>query len=172
MNSAKLLHQHLDPPSPLQTASVRGLVHSFRSTLAHLPAFRRTTTMLHCPLAIQAFLSSSAKSLQKWYDPRSPATHEFTATARSASSLLIRFAASPHASDGRFTAAQQQWLSDALVGALAIQWHVTTRDGDTANRVLGEELTVYAGCVVCFREVVDVVLIPCRHMLVCEVSCS
>lgn len=32
-----------------------------------------------------------------------------------------------------------------------------------------EEMMVDAGCIICCAELVDIVLMPCRHMVVCEV---
>lgn len=38
--------------------------------------------------------------------------------------------------------------------------------------VTAGELVTDAGCVVCYEEVVETVLMPCRHMVVCKVGMS
>lgn len=33
-----------------------------------------------------------------------------------------------------------------------------------------EEMTANVGCIICFAEVVDTLLMPCRHLVLCGVS--
>lgn len=93
--------------------------------------------------------------------------HRYSGTALSAASLLTDFASSPLAPDGRFSAAQKHTLHAALVGVLVIRARAWAPDGLPLTE---DELMVDAGCVVCCTDVVDVLLMPCRHMVVCEVS--
>lgn len=44
------------------------------------------------------------------------------------------------------------------------------RDGGVGEAVEGNEMMVDAACVICYAEVVDTVLMPCRHMVVCGVG--
>lgn len=129
-----------------------------------IPCFSRFTATLH---NIRRFLSSPIRALLAWYDSPQPDVHRYSGTALSAASLLTGFASSPLAPDGRFSAAQKHTLHAALVGVLVIRARAWARDG---LPLTGDELMVDAGCVVCCTEIVDVLLMPCRHMVVCEVS--
>lgn len=108
-----------------------------------------------------------AKTLYRWYTSLlGPRPHDLTTAALSASTLLSTFAASAAGSNG---AAQKQRLNAALVELLAIRAKVRARDGEAGMRVLSDEMTIDAGCIICCAEVVDTVLMPCRHMVVCGV---
>lgn len=155
-----MIHRWLNgasPPSPT-AASVQP------QRFTALPSFGRIAAALH---TVQRFLSSPITSLLAWYNPPLPDVHRYSGTALSAASLLTGLAFSPLAPDGRFSAAQKHTLHAALVGVLVIRARAWARDG---LPLTGDELIVDAGCVVCCTEVVDVLLMPCRHMVVCEAS--
>lgn len=84
--------------------------------------------------------------------------------------MLSEFAASAPAPNGRFSAAQKRRLNTALAQLLAIRAKVIAREGDEGMRVRSDEMMVDAECVICCAEVVDTVLMPCRHMVVCGVG--
>lgn len=151
-------------PTTQNTASTSSLFIEY--IRAQLPTLRRPTIPRRFLPRIQTFLSSPITSLLRWYDHRSPDAHDLTGIALSASALLSDFATSPPSPDGRFTTAHKRWLHAALVGVFIILENVRIRNGDAD---LGSGLTVDAGCVVCCEEVVDMVLMPCRHMVVCGV---
>lgn len=122
------------------------------------------------PPAVKSIFSSPLTCLKDWYDSLlAPHTHDLAPAASSVVSLLLQFGASAPANNGRFSAAQKQVLDAALAGLSAIAEKVRARDGGGVALVQREELTVDAGCVICFAEVVDTVMMPCRHMVVCGV---
>lgn len=148
---------------PTATRSHSSRTRSTRSTTFPLlrPTKLRPTKLWH---TITTLITAP---LTRWYASLvAPKPHDLSTAALSASSLLTAFAAASLPPNGRLNPVQKQRLDAALVALLAIRANVSER-----YDVQGEDLTVDAGCVICYAEVVDTVLMPCRHMVVCAVGC-
>lgn len=105
------------------------------------------------------------------YDtPVLAAAHDLAPAASSAASLLSSFAASALTSNGPLHIAQKERLNDALAALVAVRVAFIERFGPEVMDPMDNELMVNAGCVVCFAQIVEIVLMPCRHMVVCAVG--
>lgn len=125
-----------------------------------------TSAPLPLPTKLRKIVTTFIKApLARWYAFLAPQPHDLSSAALSASSLLTTFAAASLASGRRFNLTEQQRLDAALTALLRIRANVSEQ-----YPVQSEELTVDAGCIVCFVEVVDMVLMPCRHMIACAVG--
>lgn len=105
--------------------------------------------------------------------PRTAAPlHDLAPAAQSASSLLSSFAVTALAeTDTSRHSTQKKRLNMALLAVLSVRAGMRERYGAAGMHVKSGDLVVDAGCVVCCAEVVDTVLMPCRHMVVCRVGC-
>lgn len=83
--------------------------------------------------------------------------------------MLSSFASVPLGPNGTVDNEQKQRLNVALLALLSIRETIRDRSGAGGMHIASDELTVDAGCIVCCAEVVDTVLMPCRHMVVCMV---
>ncbi|KAL0638679.1 hypothetical protein Q9L58_002257 [Maublancomyces gigas] len=128
--------------------------HSYRTRPTISPPSLRPTKFR------QTITAHIRVPLTRWYTSIFT-PHGLSTAALSASSLLTAFATTSLPPDGRFSPLQKQRLDAALVALLTIRANVSGR-----YNVQGEELTVDAGCVICYAEVVDTVLMPCSHMVV------
>lgn len=94
--------------------------------------------------------------------------------AEEASVLLDIFSQVSPSIDGRFSEEHKQLVHNAFGRMLNIQKGLRTQDAQ--NGSVGDwpegldELSVNAGCVICFSEVVDTLLMPCRHLVLCGVG--
>ncbi|KAL0631514.1 hypothetical protein Q9L58_009622 [Maublancomyces gigas] len=162
------------PPAQLPTAprlpERRGLAPNFR--LLTTPPLLPLSTAQNFRLAITTFCLPLTAPLHRWYTTLpAPPSHDLAAAAQSASTLLSSFATTALASSGRFPTAQKQRLNAALAALLAIRATVYARYGAGGMLVKSEEMMVDAGCIICCAELVNIVLMPCRHMVVCETCC-
>jgi hypothetical protein len=57
-----------------------------------------------------------------------------------------------------------QMIDNALAGVLQIQKGFQARSGEHTD-----EMKMDVGCIVCYNEVADTVLVPCGHLVLCSV---
>lgn len=95
--------------------------------------------------------------------------------AERASLLLDLFCYVKPVDDNQLTVVQNGLITKALTSVLEITQFLRVL-AVTEDRPLGPlpvtddpELSVYSGCVVCYARVAEILLMPCRHLTLCEV---
>lgn len=107
--------------------------------------------------------------------PGDHATSAIGLAALHASFLLDVFARVKPADDALLTRVQKDLVSKALAEVLDITRQIrvlTVRAGEplVPLRVPDDpEMCVYLGCTVCYASVCEIVLVPCGHVVLCEV---
>lgn len=131
------------------------------------------TTYQKVGAAITTFFSPLTTTLVIWYTSlHAPHPHDLAPAALSASALLSSFASAALGFSGTVDDEQVQRLNAALQALLSIRASIGDRFGGSGMDITSEELMVDAGCIICCAEVVDFLLMPCRHMILCGVGHS
>lgn len=113
------------------------------------------------------------------WDAESPVSDDLGATATYAALLLDVFSRVKPVDDAQLAGVHRRLVDKALVSVMEITRRLRVlecageRTDDGIDPLLlphDPELNVYAGCVVCFAAVADVLLMPCRHLMLCEVG--
>ncbi|KAH8151498.1 uncharacterized protein LAJ45_04119 [Morchella importuna] len=111
--------------------------------------------------------------------PQSAATHDLSQAAEDASAFLTIFSRTRLGDNERFGREHQELVGNALTVILEIQRDLRLRDA-VAGREEGAwpwpegltGLTVNAECLICYSEIVNIVLLPCGHLILCESCCD
>lgn len=95
--------------------------------------------------------------------------------AEYASLLLDVFSRVKPVDDSQLTTVQTRLIATALTSVLAITQQLRVL-AVSANEPLeplpaahDDALSIYSGCVVCYSRLADMLLMPCRHLTLCEV---
>lgn len=95
--------------------------------------------------------------------------------AEHASLLLDIFSRVKPVDDRQLTAVQKRLITTALASVLTITQQLRILEvsaNEPLNALLDahdDALNVYSGCVVCYARVADMLMMPCRHLTLCEV---
>lgn len=112
------------------------------------------------------------------WDVAGPVSDDLGATADYAALLLDVFSRVKPVDDAQLMAVHRRLVDKALVSVLEITrcLRVIESAGDQVDEGLqplplpdDPALCVYAGCVVCYAVVADMLLMPCHHLILCEV---
>lgn len=117
-----------------------------------------------------------SSSFDNW-DSANPDFSDLGGTADYAALLLDVFSRVKPVDDTQLMAVHRQLVGKALISVLEITRRLrvleAAADDDEGLEPLPvpdePALSVYSGCVVCYAAVADILLMPCRHLTLCEV---